>query len=108
MKYLITILAALALAATSAYAGCGKKVASVGKLEKYDAATKTLTINVAESSNSAEVKNKKATLTLTPDTKLIDGDKIAGVKIDDLVGKNISAVSEHGKAEMVIALAAKS
>ena len=107
MKYLITMLAVLTLAGSAALAGCGKKVASIGKLEKVDAATKTITVAVMESSNAAELKSKKATLTLSPETKIIIGDKVDG-KIDDLVGKQISVVSEHGKVEFVIALAAKS
>lgn len=107
MKRILSILVALAFASAAAYAGCGKKVASVGKLENYDAASKTLTIAVIESSAESEVKSKKATLTLTPDTKVIYGDKVADVKVEDLVGKNVSVVSEHGKVDFVIVLSAK-
>ena len=53
-------------------------MASIGKLEKYDAETKTLTVAVIESSAESELKSKKATLTLTPDTKVIHGDKVTG------------------------------
>ena len=98
---MITILAALAFAATS-YAGCGKKAASIGKLEKYDAATKTLTLKIAQSSDAKELKARTATLTMTPDSKVIAEGKIAS-----LVGKRITVVSEHGKIDFVIPLAAK-
>jgi hypothetical protein len=104
----ITFVAALGLAASSAYAGCGMKVASIGKLEKFDAATKTLTIVVTESSDAKEIKSKTATLTLTPSSKVIADGKVDAVKADDLVGKNITVVSEHGKIDYVIAMAAKS
>ena len=107
MKYIITTLVALTLAAP-AFAGCGKKAASTGKIEKFDAATKTLTVAVVESSDPKEVESKKATLTLTPDSKVIADGKVDGVKIDALVGKSVTVLSEHGKVEFVIALAAKS
>ena len=45
MKKILALLAVAAIAAP-AYAGCGKKVASVGTLSAYDAATKTLTMKV--------------------------------------------------------------
>ncbi len=100
MKYIITVFAALALAAT-AHAGCGKKVASIGELEKYDAETKSLTIKIVDSSDPKEVKSKLAKLTMTPDSKVI-----AKGKIESLVGKKVTVVSEHGKIDFVIVLAA--
>ncbi|MCS1410839.1 MAG: hypothetical protein M2R45_04034 [Verrucomicrobia subdivision 3 bacterium] len=102
MKYLLSIVAALALAATSAQAGCGKKVASIGQLEKFDAATKSVTIKVVDSSDPKQVKTKTAKLTMTPNSRVIAKDKI-----DGLVGKKVSVVSEHGKIDYVIALASK-
>jgi len=107
MKYIVTTLVALALAAP-AFAACGKKAASTGKVEKFDAATKTLTVAIVESSDPKEVEAKKATLTLTPDSKIIADGKIDAVKADALVGKNVTVVSEHGKVELIIGLAAKS
>ncbi|MGI8604436.1 MAG: hypothetical protein ACR2OZ_15790 [Verrucomicrobiales bacterium] len=106
MKYILTTLVALSLAAP-AFADCGKKAASTGKIEKFDAATKTLTVAIVESSDPKEVESKKATLTLTPDSKVIAEGKVDGVKVEALVGKNVTVVSEHGKIEYVISLAAK-
>ncbi len=101
MKYLLTIFAALGLAGVS-YADCGKKVASIGELEKYDAETKALTLKIVDSSDPKEVEAKSAKLTMTPDSKVIaEGD------IQALVGKKVTVVSEHGKIDFVILLAAK-
>ena len=107
MKYLITIVLALTIAAGSAYAGCGKKVSSIGKLEKWDAATKTLMIAITDSSNPKEVKTKMAKLTMTPDSNIVHAGEVNGVSPADIVGKNVSVVSEHGKADYVITLADK-
>jgi|GEM_PF-1300216 len=100
IKYLLPILAAFALVGTSVYAGCGKKAASIGKLEAYDAETKSVTIKVMRSSDPKEAAAKTAKLTLTPDTGVVGGE------IEKLVGKQVSVVSEHGKVDYVIALAA--
>lgn len=108
MKYLLIIAVAMTMAVSSAVAGCGKKVASIGKLDGVDASTKAITIAVAHSSDPGQVKAKKAKLTLTPDTKIIVDGKINEHKIADLVGKDISVVSEHGKVDYVIALVGKS
>ena len=95
---LIAAVAGLALLCTStAYAGCGKKVGTTGELAKYDADSKTLTIKVSSSNDPKEVKNKMAKLTLTPDSKVM-GD----AKVDALVGKIVTVVSEHGKINFVI------
>jgi hypothetical protein len=99
MKYIITMAAVLAMAAF-AQADCGKKVASIGELEKYDAATKSITIKIVDSSSAKEVKSKSAKLTMTPDSKVI-----AAGAIESLVGKKVTVVSEHGKIDYVIALA---
>lgn len=107
MKYLITIALALAVAAGSVYAGCNKKVSSIGKLEKFDAATKTLVIAITNSSNAKEVKNKKAKITMTPDSTIVHDGKVNSVSPGDIVGKNVSIVSEHGKIDYVITLADK-
>ncbi|HUF63611.1 MAG TPA: hypothetical protein VMN36_16160 [Verrucomicrobiales bacterium] len=101
MKQLLTIFAALGLAG-AAYADCGKKVASIGELEKYDAVTKALTLKIVDSSDPKEVEAKSAKLTMTPDSKVIaEGD------LQALVGKKVTVVSEHGKVDFVILLAAK-
>lgn len=110
MKYILTTLIALAFAAT-AQAGCGKKVASIGEIEKYDAATKALTIKVAQSSDAKEVEAKSAQLTMTPDSKVIaEGEVIAEDELEaglkKLVGKQVTVVSEHGKIDHVISLVA--
>jgi len=100
IKYLLPILAAFALVATSAYAGCGKKAASIGKIEAYDAETKTVTLKVMRTSDAKEAAAKSAKLTLTPDSNVSGGD------IEKLVGKQVSVVSEHGKVDHVIGLVA--
>ena len=58
MKKILAIIAAIVIAAP-AYAGCGKKVASVGTLSAYDAKTKTLTMKVMRTNDPKA--NKKAT-----------------------------------------------
>ncbi|MDG2213170.1 MAG: hypothetical protein P8M70_05030 [Verrucomicrobiota bacterium] len=99
MKKILSILAVAAIAAP-AYAGCGKKVASVGTLSSYDAKTKTLTMKVMRTSDPKA--NKKATkITLTPSSKVM-GD----AALDKLVGAQLSVVSEHGKADYIIPLIA--
>jgi hypothetical protein len=101
MKAIITTILALAFA-TASYAGCGKKAASIGKIETYDAETKALVLKITDSSDAKELKAKSAKLTLTPDTKILaEGD------IASLVGKRVSVVSEHGKVDFVIALTPK-
>lgn len=105
MKYLITTIIAVALAAGSAYAGCNKKASSIGKLESFDAATKTLTIAISDSSNPKEVKSKMAKLTMTPDSAIVHDGQVNGVDASEIVGKKISVVSEHGKIDYVITLA---
>ena len=99
MKKIFAIIAVAAIAAP-AYAGCGKKVASVGTLSSYDAATKTLTMKVMRTNDPKS--NKKATkITLTPASKVI-GD----ATLDKLVGQQLSVISEHGKADYVVPLIA--
>ncbi len=101
MKIIITTVLALAFA-TASYAGCGKKAASIGKVEKFDAESKSLVLKITDSSDAKELKAKSAKLTLTPDTKILpEGD------IKSLVGKRVSVVSEHGKVDYVIALSPK-
>jgi len=99
MKKILAIVAATVIAAP-AYAGCGKKVASVGTLSAYDAKTKTLTMKVMRTNDPKA--NKKATkITLTPASKVM-GD----ATLDKLVGKQLSVISEHGKADYVVPLIA--
>ena len=91
MKKILAIIASLALAG-AVYAGCGKKITSVGKLDSIDAKLKTLAITPAS-------KDKKG-LRLTKKTKITGADgKI--VKIEDLKGQQITVISEHGKVDSV-------
>ena len=87
MKKLLTILATAALA-ISAQAACGKIVTDEGTLKSYDAEKKTVVVEKAD--------GKSATLPLTPATT--GADKISG-----LVGKPVTVISEHGKADSVAA-----
>lgn len=99
MKTIIITIMMLAFATVS-YAACGKKAASIGKVQKYDAETKELTVTVTQSSDAKELEAKTAKLTMTPDSKVLaEGD------IASLVGKEVTVVSEHGKIDYVIALA---
>ncbi len=92
MKNLLTILAALALAA-SAQAGCGVTETTTGTLKAFDEKTKELTITPKE--------GKAAKITLTPETKGADG-------VKDLVGKAVSVeVSKHAKSKALSVAAAK-
>ncbi|MCB1063776.1 MAG: hypothetical protein KDN20_12740 [Verrucomicrobiae bacterium] len=92
MKKILALMAVVALAAGSAYAGCGKKVTDEGKVTSFDADTKALVV---------ELKGgKSATLTATPTTeaKSKDGKK---TELADLVGKSVKVVSEHKKIDSV-------
>ena len=100
IAFAVALLAIVALSAGSAYAGCGKKVATVGELESYDAGTKALTIDVTQTSQKNQME-KTVQLTLTPDSKTMGGQAI-----DALVGQQLSVVSEHGKVDYVIPLLA--
>jgi len=82
MKYILTIVAALALT-FSANAGCGKKVTTKGTLSAYNAQKKTITVQAGK---------KKVTLKLTSATK---GD------IAKLKGKAVVVTSEHKKVDEV-------
>ena len=82
-------------------AGCGKKVATVGKLKSYDKDAKKITIEVTLT-NDTKAK-KTVTITLTPTTKTM-GKKT----LDKLVGETLSVVSEHGKADFIIPVTKKS
>ena len=108
MKYIITILAALAIGAGSAWAGCNKKVSSIGKLKSWDAESKMITLVVQQSSSAKQLEAKSAELTMTPDSTIVHAGQVDSVNIADVVGKNISVVSEHGKIDYVITLADKS
>ena len=104
MKYIISIALALTIAAASAYAGCNKKMASIGTIEKFDAATKTLVVSIYDSSNPKEIKSKSAKLTMTPDSTIVHAGKVNGVSAADVVGKKASILSEHGKIDYVVTL----
>lgn len=81
MKLIITTLAAVALAAGSAVAGCGKVDTTKGKLKSFDAESKKVVV---------DVNGTEKSLTLTPSSKGAD-------KADKLVGKEVTVKSEHGK-----------
>ncbi|CAN5135678.1 hypothetical protein BH23VER1_BH23VER1_34170 [soil metagenome] len=91
MKYILTIIAALSVALSGAYAACGKKVDNVGTLKSYDETSKEIVV---------ETDGKEAKITLTPDTETKDKDG-KEIKIDDLIGKEVKVVSEHKKADSV-------
>ncbi len=106
MRSLAIALAVIGLGLTFtpvAEAGCGKKNATTGKLEKYDSQAKTLIIMVKTSSDPKELKAKTAKLTMTPQSKVMIAE---GKKLDSLVGKDVTVVSEHGKIDFVIPLVA--
>jgi VCBS repeat-containing protein len=85
MKKVLAILATVALA-LHAEAGCGKKVTNEGTLKSFDTETKKLVVVAADGTS--------ATIALTPTTTGAD-------KVSELVGKAVTVVSEHGKAESV-------
>ena len=87
MKKLLTLLAMVSLT-IGANAACGKKVTNEGTLKSYDAEKKQVVV--------VDAAGKAATITLTPSTS--GADKVAG-----LVGKSVTVVSEHGKADSVAA-----
>jgi hypothetical protein len=87
MKKLLTLLA-LAVLSISANAACGKKVTDEGTLKSYDAEKKVVVIEKAD--------GKSASITLTPTTTGAD-------KAATLVGKAVTVISEHGKADSVAA-----
>lgn len=92
MKKLITLLAAVAFFAGSAYAGCGKKVTDEGTLKSYDSETKQIVVDLGD--------GKEATLTVKPDTEYKDaeGEK---AKAEDLVDQKVKVISEHKKVDSV-------
>jgi hypothetical protein len=106
MKRILAILALTATALVSADAGCGMKVASIGKIKSFDEASKAVTVTVMQASDAGQVEAKEAKLTMTPDSKIIVDGKVNGAKIADLVGKSVTVVSEHGKVDFVIGLVA--
>lgn len=94
MKKLLALVAAIAISASAAYAGCGKKVTDAGNLSTYDADTKAIVVELAD--------GKKAKLTVTPATEYKAADGKA-VKAEDLIGKDVKVVSEHKKVDSVTA-----
>ena len=91
MKSILAIIAALAVGAGAAFAGCGKKVTDAGELKAFDADTKQITVVVGDS----EVVRK-----VTPSTKTTGKDG-AEVAVADLVGKKVTVVSEHDKIDTI-------
>jgi ABC-type Fe3+-hydroxamate transport system substrate-binding protein len=92
MKKLLTILTIAAVAAGSAYAGCGKTETDKGTVSSIDTEKKQITIQTAE--------GKTVTRTLTPSSKITakDGKAAEG---SALKGKTVAVVSEHGKVQTV-------
>lgn len=88
MKQILGIIAAIAIAAGSAYAGCGKKVTVTGKAT-YDSDTKALTVEGAK---------KPIALQSTTKVKNAAGEE---VEISALDGKKVEVVHEHNKADSV-------
>ena len=93
MKTFLALVAAIAVSASAAYAGCGKKVNSDGDLTSYDADTKAIVVTVGK---------KEVKLTVTPKTeyKSKDGKK---VEAKTLVGKKVKVISEHKKVDSITA-----
>ena len=87
MKKFLTLLAMAALT-LGAQAACGKKVTDEGTLKSFDAEKKLAVIEKAD--------GKTASITLTPATTGAD-------KVASLVGKAVTVISEHGKADSVAA-----
>ena len=100
VAFAIAILAVIALNTGTAYAGCGKKVATVGELQSYDADNNTMTIKVTETSDKSQ-QGKSVELTMTSSSKTMGGKGLG-----DLVGSRMSVVSEHDEVDMVIPLLA--
>ena len=82
MKNFLGIIAAIAIGAGSAYAGCGKKVTNEGEAS-YDEDSKSLTIEGAK---------KPIQIQATTVVKNADGEE---VDIASLDGKEVTVVSEH-------------
>jgi ABC-type glycerol-3-phosphate transport system substrate-binding protein len=98
----ITVLALAFCLAGAAYAGCGVKVDVTGKLTKFDAEKKELTV---ASGKADAPEEKKITLEATAAVK---DDKGAEVKIEDLVGKSVSvSTDKHTKKGESVTLAAQ-
>ena len=89
MKQILGIIAAIAIAAGSAYAGCGKKVTDSGEATSYDADTKTLIVDGAK---------KPFQIQASTVVKNAAGEE---VEISALEGKKVEVVSEHNKADSV-------
>lgn len=92
MKKIFALLAALTIAAGSAYAGCGMKETESGKLTSYNKEAKSIVVELPG--------GKTATYTMTPATATKDASGNAA-KIEDLVGKSVQVVSEHKKVDSV-------
>ena len=91
MKKLIALSIASIIAAGSANAMCGKKVTDSGTLKSYNKESKSIVVQLAGST---------AEITLTPGTETQDAaGKVA--KLEDLVGKSVTVISEHKKADSV-------
>jgi len=91
MKRMLSVILALTLIfsviAGTAYAGCGKKVTNNGTLKELDSSKKIIVVG--------ETK-----LTVTPSTKAVGSDGKT-TKLANLVGKNVTVISEHSKVDSV-------
>jgi hypothetical protein len=84
MKHVGTIVATLALARGTSFAGCGKIDTPTGTLKAVNTEAKSITV---------DVDGKDVTLKLTPSSKT-EG-------ITDLVGKKVVVTSSHKAVEAV-------
>jgi hypothetical protein len=100
IAFVIAVLTVIALNAGTANAGCGKKVATIGELESYDAGTNAVIIKVTQTSDKSQ-QGKSVKLTITPSSKTM-----GGKAVDELVGSRLSVVSEHDEVDLLIPLLA--
>ena len=92
MRLILSMILALAVTAGVAYAGCGEKVTNEGTFKTLDTDKKIIVV----ASNDGE----EAKLVLTMNTKAVGADG-KEAKLADLVGKEITVISEHKKVDSV-------
>jgi hypothetical protein len=92
MRLILSMILAVAVTAGAAYAGCGKKVTNEGTFKTLDADKKVI---VVASEGGEETK-----LTLTMNTKAVGADG-KDADLADLVGEEVTVISEHSKVDSV-------
>ena len=92
MRLILSMILAITVTAGIAFAGCGMKVSNEGTFKTLDADKKIIII--------ASTDGEEAKLTLTMNTKAVgtDGEE---AKLADLVGKQVTVISEHSKVDSV-------